>query len=74
MNYQSYARDLYNKLQIMYHGSKSVEEYHKDMESNQVTMGRFLHGLNKEIQDVVELYHYTSIDDLVHQAMRVKSQ
>ncbi|RDX94571.1 hypothetical protein CR513_23031, partial [Mucuna pruriens] len=28
----SYARDLYNRLQCMYQGSKSVEEYHRDME------------------------------------------
>ncbi|RDX61227.1 hypothetical protein CR513_60563, partial [Mucuna pruriens] len=30
--------------------------------------------MNREIQDVVELYHYTSLDDLVHQATRVMSQ
>ncbi|RDX64642.1 hypothetical protein CR513_56782, partial [Mucuna pruriens] len=34
------------------------------LESNEATMARFLHGLNKDIQDVVELYHYTSMDDL----------
>ncbi|RDX96666.1 hypothetical protein CR513_20640, partial [Mucuna pruriens] len=28
----SYTRDLYNKLQRMYQGSKSVEQYHRDME------------------------------------------
>ncbi|RDY09836.1 hypothetical protein CR513_05739, partial [Mucuna pruriens] len=57
-------------------GSKSIEEYYKDMEvalmrdnmleSNEATMTRFLHGLNREIQDVVELYHYTSLDDLMY--------
>ncbi|RDY14150.1 hypothetical protein CR513_00816, partial [Mucuna pruriens] len=40
------------------------------LESNKETVTCFLHGLNKDIQDVVELYHYTSIDDLVHQAMK----
>ncbi|RDX73517.1 hypothetical protein CR513_46858, partial [Mucuna pruriens] len=40
----------------MYQGSKSVEDYHKDME------------------DIVERYHYTSLDDLVHQAIRVEAQ
>ncbi|RDX92735.1 hypothetical protein CR513_25091, partial [Mucuna pruriens] len=60
----SYLRDLYNKLQRMYQGSKSVKEYHKDMESNEETMARFLHGLNKDIQDIVELYHSAFMDDL----------
>ncbi|RDX81041.1 hypothetical protein CR513_38337, partial [Mucuna pruriens] len=27
----SYAKDLHNKLQRLYQGSKSVEEYHKEM-------------------------------------------
>ncbi|RDX86175.1 hypothetical protein CR513_32521, partial [Mucuna pruriens] len=80
----SYSRDLYNKLWRMYQGSKSVEEYYKDMEvalmranmleSNEATMAQFLHDLNKEIHDVVELYHYTCLDDLVHKATRVESQ
>ncbi|RDX97906.1 hypothetical protein CR513_19256, partial [Mucuna pruriens] len=63
----------------MYHCSKSVEEYHKDMEvalsrtnvleSNEATMARFLHGLNQDIQDIVEMSHYSTIDDLVHQRL-----
>ncbi|RDX61668.1 hypothetical protein CR513_60085, partial [Mucuna pruriens] len=28
----SYARDIYKRLQCMYQGFKSMEEYHKDME------------------------------------------
>ncbi|RDX82522.1 hypothetical protein CR513_36671, partial [Mucuna pruriens] len=68
----------------MYQGSKSIEEYYEDKEvtlmranvlkSNEATMTQFLHGLNKEIQDVVKMYHYTSLDDLVHQATQVESQ
>ncbi|RDX95630.1 hypothetical protein CR513_21818, partial [Mucuna pruriens] len=60
-----YERDLHNKLQRLYQGSKSVEEYHKEIdidllraqvrESEEVTMTRFLHGLNREVKDVVEL-------------------
>ncbi|RDX83557.1 hypothetical protein CR513_35517, partial [Mucuna pruriens] len=75
----SYARDLCNKLQRMHQGSKSVEEYFKEMkfalmrtnilESNEATMARFLHGLNREVQDAIELYHYNFLDDLVHQAL-----
>ncbi|RDX90628.1 hypothetical protein CR513_27491, partial [Mucuna pruriens] len=80
----SYARDLYSKLQRMYQGSKSVEEYHKGMEvvlmranvieSNEGTMTCFLHKLNRDIQDIAKLYHYATMDDLVHQATRVEAQ
>ncbi|RDX81922.1 hypothetical protein CR513_37359, partial [Mucuna pruriens] len=30
------------------------------VESQETTMARFLHGLNREIQDTVELHDYTS--------------
>ncbi|RDY11949.1 hypothetical protein CR513_03318, partial [Mucuna pruriens] len=71
----SYTKDLYNKLE------RIVEEYYKDievallranmLESNEATMARFLHWLNRDIHDVVKLYHYTSMDDLVHKATRI---
>lgn len=57
-----YSRDLYNKLQRLYQGSRSVEEYHKEVEitlmraqveeSQEATMARFFHGINREIQDI----------------------
>ncbi len=37
-------------------------------------MARFLHGLNRDISDVVELQHYAEMEDLVHQAIRVEQQ
>ncbi|RDX77478.1 hypothetical protein CR513_42394, partial [Mucuna pruriens] len=37
-------------------------------------MARFLSGLNKNIQDNVELHHYTFISMLVHQTSKVESQ
>jgi len=53
-----------------------VDEYYKEMEisliraqieeSQEATMARFLHGLNRDIQDVVELHHYASLEDLIH--------
>ncbi|RDX84988.1 hypothetical protein CR513_33891, partial [Mucuna pruriens] len=70
------CEDLYNRLKCMYQGSKNVKEYHGDievalmranvLESNEATMAHFLHGLNRDIQDIVELYHYAPMDDLVH--------
>ncbi|RDX61667.1 hypothetical protein CR513_60084, partial [Mucuna pruriens] len=34
------------------------------LESNKATMAHFLHRLYKDIKDIVELYHYATIDDL----------
>ncbi|RDX98621.1 hypothetical protein CR513_18441, partial [Mucuna pruriens] len=79
-----YARDLFVKLKSLFQGSKNVEVYHKEMEvfmmrvqivdSQRDTIVRFLHGLNREIQDIVELHHYSAIEDLVHPVTKVESQ
>ena len=79
-----YGRDLHNKLQRLIQGNKSVDEYYKEMEisliraqieeSQEATMAKFLHGLNREIQDIVELHHYASLKDLIHQAIKVEQQ
>ncbi|RDX76794.1 hypothetical protein CR513_43177, partial [Mucuna pruriens] len=37
-------------------------------------MARFLHDLNREIQDVVELQHCGTLGELVHQAIKVEMQ
>ncbi|RDY13234.1 hypothetical protein CR513_01877, partial [Mucuna pruriens] len=78
----SYTRDLYNELQRLYQGSRSMEEYHKEMEiglmraqireSEEGRMTQFLHGLNREIEDVVELQHYSTLGELVHQTIKVE--
>ncbi|RDX72739.1 hypothetical protein CR513_47727, partial [Mucuna pruriens] len=61
-----------------------MEEYHKEMEMNlmrsqiiesrEATMARFLHGINRKIQDIVELQYYTTLEELVHQATKVELQ
>jgi len=61
-----------------------VDEYYEEMEtslikaqieeSQEAIMTRFLHGLNREIQDIVELHHYVSLEDLIHQAIKVERQ
>ncbi|GKU99878.1 hypothetical protein SLEP1_g12658 [Rubroshorea leprosula] len=63
-----YYRDLYQRLQALSQGSKSVEDYHKEMEivivranvekDREATMARFVHGLNRAIANVVELQHW----------------
>lgn len=79
-----YYMGLYQKLQRLTQGSKSVDEYYKEMEvamiranveeDREATMARFLHGLNREIADIVELQHYVELTDMVHQAIKVEEQ
>jgi len=43
-------------------------------EEREATMARFLHGLNSDIKDVVELQNYVELEELVHQAIKVEKQ
>ena len=79
-----YYRELYNKLQNMRQGNRSGEKYYKEMEvamarvdieeDREATMARILVGLNREIQNVVELQHYMELEDMVHMAIKIKNQ
>ncbi|PKI75357.1 hypothetical protein CRG98_004241 [Punica granatum] len=79
-----YYRDLHLKLQNLKQGSKTVEEYHKEMEiamiranveeDREATMARFISELNREIANIVELHHYVELEKLVHMAMKVERQ
>ena len=61
-----------------------MDEYFKEMEitmiranvveDHEATMARFLAGLNREIQNVVELQHYVELDEMVHMAIKVENQ
>jgi hypothetical protein len=63
-------------------GNKSVEEYQKELEvamiraninkDEEVTMSRFLNGLNRDIANVVELQSYVDLEELVHLAIKVE--
>jgi hypothetical protein len=65
-------------------GNKSVEEYQKELEVamiranvneyEEVTMSRFLNGLNRDIANVVELQSYVDLEELVHLAIKVEGQ
>ena len=60
-----YYRGLYQKFQNLTQGSRSVEDYHKEMEVAMIranveedweaTMARFFSGLNRDIANVIEL-------------------
>ena len=79
-----YYRDLFQKLQSLTQGSKSVEDYHKEMEvamiranaeeDREATMARFLNWLNRDIANAMELQHYVELEDMVHMAMKVERQ
>jgi hypothetical protein len=79
-----YYRELYKKLQGLRQGSRSVEDYYKEMEiamiranieeDREATMARFLLGLNLEIHDKVEMQHYVELEDMVHMAIKVEQQ
>ena len=79
-----YYRDLHNKLQGLIQGSKSVDEYYKEMEiamiwanvgeDHEATMARILNGLNHDIANIVELQHYVKMEDLLHMAIKVERQ
>ncbi|KAJ9672490.1 hypothetical protein PVL29_025915 [Vitis rotundifolia] len=70
-----YYRDLYQKLQSLTQGYRSVDDYHKEMEiamiqanveeNREATMARFLNELNRDIANVVELQHYVELEDLL---------
>ncbi|KAJ9536534.1 hypothetical protein OSB04_un000286 [Centaurea solstitialis] len=79
-----YFRDLYCKLQSLNQGTKSVEDYYKEMEiamiranveeDREATMASFLSGLNRDIANVVELQYCVELEDMVHTAMKVERQ
>ena len=43
-------------------------------EDREATMARFLAGLNRQIQNVVELQHYVELEDMVHMAIKTENQ
>ena len=79
-----YYRELYKKLQQLRQGSRSVEEYYREMEvamiranvdeDREATMARFVNGLNTEIANQAELQHYVEMEDLLHMAIKIERQ
>ena len=65
--------------------SMRVDEYYKLMESMLLKVGlqfeseeekvaRFVSGLRRDIQDLVELYEYFSLDKVLHLDIKVETQ
>ena len=76
--------ELFNRLQMITQGSKSAKRYQKELEvamiranvneDEEVTMSRFLNGLNRDIANVMELQSYVELEELVHLAIKVEGQ
>jgi len=69
-----YLQDNYTKLQNLRQESKSVEEYTRKFEKLVITCDiresqdqmvvTYLGGLNESIRNVVELQHYTNLNEI----------
>jgi hypothetical protein len=79
-----YNCDLFKKLQLLKQGTKSVEEYYKEMEiamiranvteDDEQTMAGFLNGLNHPIKKIADFQPYSNLIELVHQATKAERQ
>ncbi|XP_068486659.1 uncharacterized protein [Phaseolus vulgaris] len=79
-----FRKDLMLKLQRFQQGTLSVDAYFKELEtlllkvnlkeSEEAMIARFVSGLRRDIQDVVELEEYSSLGSLVHLAKKVEAQ
>ena len=60
-------------------GTKSVDEYLKEMKLNMIqtnveedeeaNIARFINGFNHDITHIMELYHYMTLEKMVHMAI-----
>lgn len=72
------------KLQYLTQGSKSVEDYHKQIEVSMIqakvyknpkaTMVSFQGGLDKKIANTLELQHYIDLEGMVHMATKIEQK
>ena len=79
-----YQRELLQKLQRLRQGKNSVEEYYQELqtgmircgivEENEAMLARFMGGLNKEIQTILEYKDYNNITRLFHLACKAERE
>ncbi|XP_056844617.1 uncharacterized protein LOC108825597 [Raphanus sativus] len=79
-----YHKDVHQKLRRLTQGAKRVEDYYQEMETlmikasvvedSNATMARFQAGLNRELQDRLELQDYEDIYELLHKAILIEQQ
>ena len=71
-------------MQRLRQGKNSVEEYYQELqtsmircgivEENQAMLARFMGGLNREIQTILEYKEYTNITHLFHLACKAERE
>ncbi|XP_022158198.1 uncharacterized protein LOC111024735 [Momordica charantia] len=79
-----YSRELKQKLYALQQGSKSVEDYYKEMEAlmnragidedAEDTMATFLGGLNRPLAHQVDRQTYFDMKELLHLAVKIEGQ
>lgn len=79
-----YKRSLFEKLTGLRQGMRSMDEYHKEMETTMIhadvreneeqTMARFLASMNHAIKRIVNHYPYNDMIELLHQAREAERQ
>ena len=79
-----YKRDLRLKLQCLNQGSKSIEEYYQELlvglaccdihENDQDLSARFMGGLNRDIQDILDYKEWTRFSQLYHLALKAERE
>ena len=80
----SYRKELIMKLQRLHQGPMSVTEYFKELESqmrrveiketNKEKIKRFVSGLRRDIKDQVELYEYSTLENVFTLALGIEIQ
>ena len=78
------ARDKLNELQRLKQGSSYVEDYYQELqiglvrcglvETEDAMMARFLGGLNRDIQDILDYKEYNSITRLFIWLVKLKGK
>src|SRR3954467_8687523 len=79
-----YQRELLQKLQRLRQGKDFVEEYYQELqtglircglvEANEAMLARFLGGLNREIQTILDYKDYNNITRLFHLACKAERE
>ena len=79
-----YKRELMDKLQRLQQITMSVEEYRQKLElyilragideEEDLTIARFLSGLNYNIRDKVDLFPYQNLNELAQMCIKVDQQ
>ncbi|CAL1388706.1 unnamed protein product [Linum trigynum] len=71
-----YQRELHESLQAIRQEGRSVDEYFRELElllmrtdvreDREATIARFLHGMNREITQEVDLRSFVDLEDALH--------